>query len=198
MSGLNSPLLNALNVRYIVVPAVVASDQLAPRFDQPLATVYADDDIRILENPSALPRAWLVHAAQQVLPARRQGCWAVLISAGRFCSRSRHRPSRCPYDPALDAVQVERYDADRISLRVASTAPGLLVLSEVYYPAWQAYVDGQPARVLVADHALRAVPVPAGAHTVELRYESLTLAIGLAVSLAAILALLGLALTPDP
>ena len=62
-------------------------------------------------------------------------------------------------------------------------APGLLVLSETYYPAWKAYVDGRPARLYRADHLLRAVPVPAGEHAVELRYESVTLRVGITISL---------------
>ncbi len=62
------------------------------------------------------------------------------------------------------------------------------MLSEIFYPAWQAYVDGKPAPLYVANHALRAVPLPAGEHTVELRYESATLRAGLLVTLVTLLA----------
>ena len=50
-----------------------------------------------------------------------------------------------------------------------------------------------PLRGDVADHVLRAVPVPAGEHTVELCYESSPLRIGLAISLISGLALIVLA-----
>ena len=67
---------------------------------------------------------------------------------------------------------VTRAVGDRVEERAATTgplgvagpaedAPGLLVLSEVYYPAWKAYVDDLPVPLLAANHALRAVPVPA-------------------------------------
>ena len=79
-------------------------------------------------------------------------------------------------------------------MEAESTAAGLIVLSEVYYPAWHAYVDGQPTPVYVADHALRAVAVPAGPHTVEMRYESAALSAGLIISVAAAAVLLGLAI----
>jgi uncharacterized membrane protein YfhO len=59
----------------------------------------------------------------------------------------------------------------------------------MYYPAWKAYVDGEPAQIYVADGALRAVAVPAGQHSVELRFESDTLALGIAISCAAALLL---------
>ena len=70
----------------------------------------------------------------------------------------------------------------------------MLVLSEVYYPAWKAYIDGRPAPIYRADHLLRAIPVPAGEHMVELRYESWTLRVGTAVSLLTGLMLVALTL----
>jgi uncharacterized membrane protein YfhO len=48
-------------------------------------------------------------------------------------------------------------------------------------------VDGEPARVYRADHLLRAVAIPAGRHTVEMRYESTALRTGIAVSLLTVL-----------
>jgi uncharacterized membrane protein YfhO len=66
------------------------------------------------------------------------------------------------------------------------------MLAETYDPAWNASVDGEPVNLYVANHILRAVPVPAGEHTVVLRYESRRLQIGLAISLAASLAFVAL------
>ncbi len=56
------------------------------------------------------------------------------------------------------------------------------MLSEGYDPGWRAEVDGEPAPVLVADHVLRAVPLPAGKHAVELRYVPPGLRLGLAIT----------------
>jgi uncharacterized membrane protein YfhO len=65
------------------------------------------------------------------------------------------------------------------------------VLSEVAYPGWVATVDGAPAPIYVANGLLRAVLLPAGAHLVELRFESPTLRIGIAISLATATLLVG-------
>lgn len=94
-----------------------------------------------------------------------------------------------PENPSADRAAVTEYEAARISLETETGARGLLVLSETYYPAWKAYVDGEPVPLYVADHVLRAVPVPAGEHTVELRYESWSLRTGVAISLGFCLAL---------
>ena len=57
-----------------------------------------------------------------------------------------------------------------MELESITRAPGLLVLGEVYYPAWKAYVDGESAPVYLTDHLFRSVRIPAGEHTVELHY----------------------------
>ena len=87
-------------------------------------------------------------------------------------------------------VTVVAYEADLLIVRTQTADDGVLVLSEVAYPGWVATVDGTPAPIYVANGLLRAVPLPAGAHLVELRFESPTLRIGVAVSLvtAALLA----------
>jgi uncharacterized membrane protein YfhO len=63
----------------------------------------------------------------------------------------------------------------------------LLVLSEVYYPGWKARVDGLPAESLRADLALRAIPVPAGSHRVEMIYRPWTVPAGIGISLLSIM-----------
>ena len=52
-TGLDSPLLDVLNVRYVLVPAATAEDQLAPRFGRSLQAVYADENVRVLVRPTS-------------------------------------------------------------------------------------------------------------------------------------------------
>jgi len=191
--GLDSPLLDLLNVRYTVVPADVDADQDELRkLKGGHPTVYADDRVEVLENPDALPRAWIVHSAIQSPPSET----LKQLGSGAVDPRQTALLERTPPDldlpanPSADRATVTGYGADRISLRTATGARGLLVLSEAYYPAWKAYVDGEPVPLYAADHVLRAVPVPAGEHTVELRYESWSLRIGVAISLGFCLAFL--------
>jgi hypothetical protein len=81
-----------------------------------------------------------------------------------------------------DDVTIVDYQPDRIVLRARTDAQALLVLSEVYYPAWKAYVDGEPVRLYATNHLLRGVPVPKGTSDVVLRYESGALTAGMLVS----------------
>ena len=199
--GLTSPLLDLLDARYVIVPPVDHLDSVdAPALERDVP-IYADENVRILENPSAFPRAWIVHAATQAGAGSDADDGMAQLASGRVDA---HQTAllddpppllESPADPELDQTLVTRYEADQLAIRTSTTAPGLLVLSEVYYPAWKAYVDDQPAHLYVADGALRAVAVPPGEHNVELRFESDTLRLGLVISSVAalLLVLLGLA-----
>ena len=82
------------------------------------------------------------------------------------------------------------------SLRVLVDTPNaaLLLIRNAYDPNWNATVDGRSARLLRADYALEAVPVPPGSHTVELEYDDPWIGYGLGGSAAAIALLIGVAM----
>ncbi len=90
-----------------------------------------------------------------------------------------------PADGASAAARarVARYAADEIEVEVETAENAILLLSEVWYPAWVARVDGERRRVLRANGCLRAVAVESGRHTVLFRYESEAFRRGLAVTI---------------
>ncbi len=94
---------------------------------------------------------------------------------------------------ADSTVSIVEHQPTRIALDVETSAHGILVLSEVYYPGWRAYVDGTETRIHKADHALRAVEMEAGSHRVEMVYDPLSLKLGIAISVAAVVLVLCLA-----
>jgi hypothetical protein len=91
-------------------------------------------------------------------------------------------------------VHVLRDAGENVALRVDAAAPAWLFLSETYDPAWKATVDGTQAHIFLANGMFRAVAVPAGVHTVELRYAPAALERGAAISLATGLVVLAAAL----
>ncbi|MBI2305315.1 MAG: YfhO family protein [Chloroflexi bacterium] len=69
-----------------------------------------------------------------------------------------------------------------MTVKVDSQAPGFLVLSELYYPGWQAYVDGQEAKIYRANYAFRAVYSDKGQHDVEFRFRPWSFYTGAAIT----------------
>jgi hypothetical protein len=84
--------------------------------------------------------------------------------------------------PAGDRLGLTRPAPGQLVLRAQTGAGALLVLGEVFYPGWQATVDGRPAALLSADGILLALALPAGDHQVELTFAPDLFTIGAVVS----------------
>jgi hypothetical protein len=185
-SAAGSPLLDLLDVRYLLVDATLPQD----REDVAALTagrheVFRTPEVVVYERDASLPHAWIVH---DVRPAARGEALAPLTSGAvdpyqTAFVEGTPPTTAAPADPTSESARATRYQPDALTLETKATAPGLLVVSEVYESGWKAYVDGAAVPVLATDHALRGVPLPAGAHTVELRYQPLALTIGLPLSL---------------
>ncbi len=74
------------------------------------------------------------------------------------------------------------YEADRIFFNIKMSRAGYVVFSEIYYPGWEASIDGQGAEILCGDEIFRTVWVPQGTHRVEFRFQPRSLVIGLWVT----------------
>lgn len=92
-----------------------------------------------------------------------------------------------PTHPLLATARILDYENQAVTIRASLNDPGILVLADSYYPGWNAYVDGRQEKIYRANLFFRAVPLPAGTHTVEFRYEPRSFAIGRAISIITLL-----------
>jgi hypothetical protein len=92
------------------------------------------------------------------------------------------------------------YTLNRSALDVQADGPGLLILTDQWYPGWTSSLDGQPAEILRADTLFRAVCVPAGEHTVTFHFKPTSVRWGMWISVAGWMALIlvGLASVAGP
>lgn len=185
-----TPLYDFLNAKYLVGPKDFALPwgKFTPVFD-------GDPSVNIYLNTQARPRAQVVYRSRVLLDSRAQ------FDALRAADFDPSQMVILAHGVALDGaptgeseVNILDYAPERIVVAVTVGADAYLVLSEVYYPGWTATVDGRPAPIERANFAFRAVPLTAGGHQVELRFDPASWRIGLGISLVALLAWLGLAL----
>ncbi len=73
--------------------------------------------------------------------------------------------------------------ANRSQWTLTAPSAGWLVIPNVWYPGWRAWVDGQPAALLRANYLFQAVHVPSGDHTIVLAYRPVSFYAGLALSM---------------
>jgi len=89
-------------------------------------------------------------------------------------------------------ARVTAFSNHSISLEAESPAATLVVLSQTYYPAWRASVDGQPARLWRANYAFQCVEIPPGRHEVTLTYQDRAFTAGAILTGVGLLACAGL------
>jgi hypothetical protein len=133
----------------------------------------------VLPNLSVLPRVWIapgwlftpesLSLATILDPNFDHRRRVTLLDEDR--SKVGFTPST---DTALTALPAEivEYTPGKVTLKANASAPSILFLSDAWYSAWQATVDGKPAPVLRANLAFRGVPIPAGSHEVVFRYSN--------------------------
>ena len=106
-------------------------------------------------------------------------------------------PSAAAPHPLLVARLAE--DApERVVAEVTTSDPGLLVLTDLYYPGWIAEEEGRRLTIMRADGYFRAVALPAGSHRVVFRYRPMSFYSGSAISVLALLTMLVLAYQGEP
>ncbi|MDO7848717.1 YfhO family protein [Hymenobacter sp. M29] len=171
-----APVLNMLNTRYLIAPASEKQPQ------------------QVILNPGALGNAWFVSTIRPVKTADEEMAALTTLNPGVEAAVD---VSKFPelkstsFEAAGSTIALTNYSPDELKYRYNATHAGVVVFSEVYYAdGWQAYIDGKPAPHFRADYVLRAMQVPAGAHTIDFKFEPKSYAVGNAVSLASSIALL--------
>jgi hypothetical protein len=87
-------------------------------------------------------------------------------------SRAAPLPS-LPLDQSVSRpVRLVSYGSQRVELEVPAGAPGLLVLTDAYFPGWYATVNGRPAPIMPTDVAFRGVMLSGDASRVVFTYQA--------------------------
>jgi hypothetical protein len=89
---------------------------------------------------------------------------------------------------ANNSVAITEYNLNSIKLNVQTDKNGILLLSEIYYPAWKAFVDGKETEIIRADYCLRAITISQGSHSIEFVYDSEGFNKGKTISLSVLVA----------
>ena len=149
------PVLNMLNTRYFIFP--LQGGKTVP-----------------IQNPHALGNAWFVNEVQYVDNANEEIDALHRIDPAKTAvvdkKFSAEVKSAAETD-TLGTIKLTAYEPNDLKYEVNSKTGGTVVFSEIYYPGWQAYIDGVEAPHGRADYILRAMNVPAGKHVVEFKFD---------------------------
>lgn len=174
------------NVRFAIVPW--QGSELDGRGARRVGSDYSYG-FRVLELNRTLPRAYLVGRSIRLADPMER---TELLAGHDFTSAvvledSPGLPDRADEaDIGLIPADISSYEPERVEIAVDSPAAAYLVLSDSWFPGWEAKVNGEPADILKANFLVRAVRVPAGKSSLVFTYRPGPYMIGKWVSLAAL------------
>ena len=156
-------ILNMLNTKYFIFPA-----------GQQRQTVP-------ILNPHAYGNAWFVNKVQYVNNANEEiDALDSIIPTETAVVDARFKDvlkgATESYKDSLSSIRLTSYAPNRLTYETNNAQDGIAVFSEIYYPdGWHVTIDGQPAELARADYILRTMHVPAGQHTIEMRFDPTSL-----------------------
>jgi hypothetical protein len=113
-------------------------------------------------------------------------------AAGAVADPAAKSSDETPADGARDFILRDfNVSADDYAFAADLKHDGFVLVNEIYYPDWEATVDGKPADILPADYTLRALSVPAGSHQIVMRFHPRYFRLGALISLFTVAGLLG-------
>ena len=161
----NLQVLNMLDTKYFILPV-------------------GQEGGTAIENPEACGAAWFVEniktvntADEEILALNDFNPQHTAILNKEFASQLQNKDfSNADQQATITLQESPNKNPDLKIYKTKSTTPQLCVFSEIYYKeGWKAYIDGKETPILRANYVLRALEVPAGEHTIELRCEPDTL-----------------------
>ena len=161
----NIEVLNMLDTRYFILPV-------------------GQEGGTAVENPEACGAAWFVDeiktvntADEEILALNDFKAKQTAIVNKEFSSQIKNKDFANRDKNATITLQAsENNNPDLKIYKSQSTTAQFCVFSEIYYAeGWKAYIDGKETPILRANYILRAIEIPEGEHTIELRCESDTL-----------------------
>ena len=163
------PLLNALNVKYLLVQ--VKDGQSVPIINPFInGNAWFVNDIKFANSPDEEMKDLNTFDSKKTAIVNKE--WTNLGLSNTIKKDS------------LASIELIDYKPNYIKYTSNNTNEGVAVFSEVYYPkGWKATIDGKEIAIFRADYVLRALQIPAGKHLIEFKFEPEVIKTGSTISL---------------
>ena len=130
---------------------------------------YVDESGNLRENPDPLPRAKMFYRWKVMKNPSPQDVASIDYRTTLILEED---PGIKSEGEGESRVKFLKYEKNEIELEVYTEKPGVLFLSEHYYPSWKVWVDGNEGRIIPAHYSFRGIPLTPGKHKVILRFYS--------------------------
>ena len=152
-------ILNMLNTKYFIFPAGQQGETVPILNPYAYGNAWFVDKVQYVDNANQE-----IEALDSILPTE------TAVVDVRF--KDILNGVTEVYKDSLSTIRLTSYEPNRLVYETENAKDGIAVFSEIYYPdGWQVTIDGQAAKLARADYILRVLYVPAGKHTIEMRFD---------------------------
>jgi hypothetical protein len=148
--------------------------------------VYQSHGVNIFQNENVFPRAFVVY---QVVGVSDFDEAVEILSDPEVDLRQTGVVENLPMEKkkSIDennqqmqsvAGSTRQVKSGELEVTVNTRAPGLLIVTDQYYPGWKAYVDGKSTPIYAVNGIFRGVFLEEGEHKVQFKYRPLSFIIG--------------------
>lgn len=199
VNSFDSPLYNLLGAKYILVLNQGKEESFSAPQSANWKLLFQNEEGLLMQNTAVLRRAFLINqisiahdryasarmlqqsdfdpykSAVLEIPGKPNSDVTLqdLRTAGSNIATINSRIS--PWDPrSLGSVKIFQYSQNEVKIKAMVNQLSVLILTDLYYPGWNVYIDEKKASMVRADYLFRGVPLKPGNHTVVFRFEPLT------------------------
>lgn len=141
--------------------------------------------LKVFENPQVFPRAWVVHGARRVASdaAVNDAILNHLSDLRAEALTTGPAPVLADCDAAGEQVSLVA-SPNEAKLQASLNCDALVVVSDTFYPGWEAEIDGRAAPITEVDGCFRGVAVRKGVHQIVMRFRPTSAGAGGLLTLA--------------
>ena len=163
------PVLNMLNMKYVIVPDQKNTKQT-----------------EAVQNPFALGDCWLVKEVKMVKNSDEEMKALNSFDPAQIAFVDERYKSSIPFTPVFDStasIKLLENKNDEIKYDFSAATNQFAVFSQIYYPhGWEAYIDGKKTAYCRTNYTLRGLSVPAGKHSIEFKFNPVSVSEGETIS----------------
>lgn len=172
---------------------------LAPKDASLRLPLVYDREIRIYENPSCFPRAYVVNRFKRVRWQEEAQLMIKQLSNEVGYTAFVEKAIPPPFNgadtrPPSAEIRIVDYQPNSVTIDVETEKAGMLVLTDLFYPGWKAFVDGRPVEIFKVNGLMRGVLIDESRHTVRFFYSPASFKAGLLITSLSALSCIFLAL----
>ena len=157
----SNPILDMLNVKYVIVPT--------GNGDVPVANPFANGNAWFVEKVKFVSSADQEIKALDILNTKNE----VVMNERNYVDHLKGTKFSGEFKKdSLSSIQLTSYKPNQLKYVSNNSSEGFAVFSEMYYKnGWKATIDGKEAEILNVNYVLRGLQIPAGKHTIEFKFE---------------------------